>query len=157
MGNLNEKILVECKSHTWTESGNVPSAKMTTWDQAMYLFYAAPTGYRKISFVLKDYSLKRQETLVEYYIRTKSHLIPNDVEICEFDEADFSRLIAAILPKHHIPCPDQLLSFRYRSFPTFSSTAFRIFPLRMSCLIVSISVDRIRSLSRWDTASLMTL
>ena len=86
LGNLNEKILVECKSHTWTESGNVPSAKMTTWDQAMYLFYAAPTGYRKIFFVLKDYSLKRQETLAEYYIRTTSHLIPNDVEIWEFDE-----------------------------------------------------------------------
>ena len=52
----------------------------------MYLFYAAPTGYRKIFFVLKDYSLKRQETLAEYYIRTTSHLIPNDVEIWEFDE-----------------------------------------------------------------------
>ncbi len=86
LGNLKEKILVECKSHTWTESGNVPSAKMTTWDQAMYLFYAAPTDYRKIFFVLKDYSLKRQETLAGYYIRTKSHLIPNDVEIWEFDD-----------------------------------------------------------------------
>ena len=86
LGNLSEKILVECKSHTWTESGNVPSAKMTTWDQAMYLFYAAPTGYRKIFFALKDYSPKRQETLAEYYIRTKSHLIPRDVEIWEFDE-----------------------------------------------------------------------
>ena len=86
LGNLDEKILVDCKSHTWTEGGSVPSAKMTTWDQAMYLFYAAPSGYRKIFFVLKDYSLKRQETLAEYYIRTKSHLIPKDVEIWEFDE-----------------------------------------------------------------------
>lgn len=86
LGNLNGKILIECKSHTWTEGGNVPSAKMTTWDQAMYLFYATPTGYRKIFFVLKDYSPKRQETLAEYYIRTKSHLIPKDVEIWEFDQ-----------------------------------------------------------------------
>ena len=86
LGNLNEKILVECKSHTWTEGGNVPSAKMTTWDQAMYLFYVSPTGYRKIFCVLKDYSPKRQETLADYYIRTKSHLIPKDVEIWEFDE-----------------------------------------------------------------------
>jgi hypothetical protein len=85
LGNLDEKVLVECKSHTWTESGNVPSAKMTTWDQAMYFFYAAPARYRKIFFVLKDYSLKRQETLANYYIRTKSHLIPKDIEIWEFD------------------------------------------------------------------------
>ena len=60
LGNLNEKILVECKSHTWTEGGNVPSAKMTTWDQAMYFFYVAPTGYRKIFFVLKNYSLEKK-------------------------------------------------------------------------------------------------
>jgi len=86
LGNFDERILVECKAHTWTESDNVPSAKMTAWDQAMYFFYATPTGYRKIFFVLKDYSPKRQETLAEYYIRTKSHLIPSDVEIWEFDE-----------------------------------------------------------------------
>jgi hypothetical protein len=85
LGNLNEKILVECKSHTWTEGGNIPSAKITTWDQAMYLFYATPPIYRKIFFVLKDYSTERAETLAEYYIRTKSHLIPKDVEIWEFD------------------------------------------------------------------------
>jgi len=87
LGNLTEKILVECKSHTWTEGGNVPSAKMTTWDQAMYFFHVAPKGYLKIFFVLKDYSEKRRETLAEYYIRTKSHLIPNGVEIWEFDES----------------------------------------------------------------------
>lgn len=86
LGNLNEKILVECKSHKWTEGSNVPSAKMTTWDQAMFLFYTTPKGYRKIFFVLKDYSSKREETLAEYYIRTNSHLIPKDVEIWEFDE-----------------------------------------------------------------------
>ncbi len=86
LGDLSKKILVECKSHKWTEGGNVPSAKMATWDQAMYLFYATPKGYRKILFVLKDYDPKRKETLAEYYIRTKSHLIPKDVEIWEFDQ-----------------------------------------------------------------------
>jgi len=86
LGNLAMKILVECKSHKWTEGGNVPSAKMTTWDQAMYFFHIAPKRYRKILFVLRDYSEKRRETLAEYYIRTKSHLIPDGVELWEFDE-----------------------------------------------------------------------
>ena len=40
----------------------------------------------KFFFVRKDYSAKRKETLAEYYIRTKSHLIPTDVEVWEFDE-----------------------------------------------------------------------
>ncbi len=86
LGNRKKKILVECKSHTWTESGNVPSAKITTWDQAMYMFVAAPAGYRKIFFVLRDWNPKKNETLAEYYVRIKSHLIPEDVEIWEFDE-----------------------------------------------------------------------
>ena len=86
LGNREKKILVECKSHTWTEGGNVPSAKITTWDQAMYYFHATPPGYQKIFFVLRSFSPKRNETLAEYYLRTKSHLIPADVEIWEFDE-----------------------------------------------------------------------
>jgi len=86
LGNDTKKIIVECKSHTWTESGNVPSAKMTTWDQAMYYFYVCPSGYRKIFIVLKDYCSKRKETLCDYYLRTKEHLIPEDVEIWEFDQ-----------------------------------------------------------------------
>lgn len=86
LGNLNQNVIVECKSHTWTESGNVPSAKITTWTQAMYYFHAAPDGFRKIFFALKDYSEKRQETLVDYYLRLHDHLIPIDVEFWEYDE-----------------------------------------------------------------------
>jgi len=86
LGCLKGKVLVECKSHTWTASHNVPSAKLTTWDQAMYFFFAAPTGYRKILFVLRDYCPRRKQTLAEYYIRTHSHLIPEDVELWEYDE-----------------------------------------------------------------------
>lgn len=46
----------------------------------------APENYRKILFVLRDYSEKKGETLAEYYIRTHDHLIPDDVEIWEYDE-----------------------------------------------------------------------
>jgi hypothetical protein len=86
LGDTDAKVIVECKSHTWTEGGNVPSAKITSWNQAMYYFYATPKEYRKIFFVLKDYSLKRKETLADYFIRTNSHLIPKDVEFWEFDD-----------------------------------------------------------------------
>lgn len=59
LGDPDKKVIVECKSHTWTEGDNVLSAKMTTWNQAMYFFHAAPRGYRKIFFVLRDHSTKR--------------------------------------------------------------------------------------------------
>ena len=86
LGSESNKILIECKSHRWTSGNNVPSAKMTVWNEAMYYFTIAPNGYRKVFFVLRDYSQKRQETLAEYYIRTYAHLIPRDVEIWGYDE-----------------------------------------------------------------------
>lgn len=84
LGSENPPLLVECKSHTWTSSGNVPSAKITVWNEAMYYFSLAPTKFRKILFVLRDFDDKRRETLAEYYVRNYGHLIPNDVEILEY-------------------------------------------------------------------------
>lgn len=86
LGSHNEKIIVECKSHKWTEGDNIPSAKMTVWTQEMYYFYLAPKEYRKIFFMLKDYSASREESLGQYYLRTNSHLIPQGVEFWEYDE-----------------------------------------------------------------------
>lgn len=45
--------LIECKSHNFTVSGNMPSAKITVWNEAMYFFHLAPARYRKILFVLE--------------------------------------------------------------------------------------------------------
>lgn len=86
LGSAEDKIIVECKSHKWTAGNNVPSAKLTVWNEAMYYFHIAPSDYRKVFFILHDYSGKRKETLGEYYIRTYGHLIPDDVEIMEFNE-----------------------------------------------------------------------
>ncbi len=87
LGSKSEKVLVECKAHKWTESGNIPSAKLTVWNEAMLFFFATPSDYRKILFVIRDFNPKNNETLAGYYIRTNNHLIPSDVEIWEFDEA----------------------------------------------------------------------
>ncbi|CAA9447780.1 MAG: hypothetical protein AVDCRST_MAG58-600 [uncultured Rubrobacteraceae bacterium] len=86
LGSASAEVIVECKSHKWTTDGYVPSAKMTVWNEAMYYFAMAPEDYRKILFVLRDYSDKKGETLAEYYIRTHDHLVPDEVEIWEYDE-----------------------------------------------------------------------
>jgi len=85
LGNKEQRIIVECKSHKWTKGDNVPSAKLTVWNEAMYYFLSSPQGYRKIFFILKDFSNKRKETLAGYYLRTYSHLIPDGVEFWEYD------------------------------------------------------------------------
>ena len=86
LGASSPPLIVECKSHRWTESGNVPSAKMTTWNEAMYYFHLAPSRYKKVFFVLRDYNRKRKESLAEYYVRNYHHLIPRRVQIMEYDE-----------------------------------------------------------------------
>ena len=52
----------------------------------MYYFHLAPGKFRKILFVRRDFSAKQKESLAEYYVRTRGHLIPEDVEIWEYDE-----------------------------------------------------------------------
>ena len=83
LGSEEPPCLVECKSHTWTRGDNIPSAKITVWNEAMYYFWISPVKYRKILFVLRDFSEKRRETLGAYYVRNYSHLIPEGVELWE--------------------------------------------------------------------------
>ena len=86
LGAAKPQILVECKSHRWTEGAKVPSAKMTVWNEAMFYFHLAPRSFQKILFVLHDRRKGTGESLLSYYRRTYSHLIPEGVEFLEFDE-----------------------------------------------------------------------
>ena len=83
LGSADPAILVECKFHSWTESGNSPSAKLSVWNEAMFYFIAAPNNYRKILFVLK--SMRNKISLASHYVNRYGHLIPNGVDILEYD------------------------------------------------------------------------
>ena len=84
LASLKDSVVVECKSHTWTSGGNVPSAKIIVWNEAMYIFTLLPKTFRKILFVTK--SLRKQESLAEYYMRNYGYMVPLDVEIIEYCE-----------------------------------------------------------------------
>lgn len=85
LGSEDPKVLVECKSHTWTAGDKVPSAKMINWSEAMYYFAIAPSEYRMIFFVQRSIRSSTGETLTSYYRRTKFHLVPPEVEFWEYD------------------------------------------------------------------------
>lgn len=88
----NESVLVECKAYDWTASGNNPSAKLTTANEAMLYFVGAPESHRKMLFLAATgrRSGRRAETLGEYYVRTYAHLIPDDVEVHELNPDSLS-------------------------------------------------------------------
>jgi hypothetical protein len=85
LGSADPPILVECKSYTWTVTGNSPSAKIRGMNEAMLVFSVAPPEYRKILFVLKHLHLRSGVSLAAHYIKNQGHLIGPGVEIWEFD------------------------------------------------------------------------
>jgi hypothetical protein len=72
LGSEKPPVLVECKSHTWTQGGNMPSAKMTVWNETMYYFHLAPATYRKILFVL-EHSRRELHTRLILSPHTRAH------------------------------------------------------------------------------------
>lgn len=88
LGSSEPPILVECKSHTWTQGGNSPSAKMTVWNEAMYYFHLAPKEFRKIFFILKH--SRREVTLASHYLTNYGHMVPAEVEFWEYDDTSCS-------------------------------------------------------------------
>ena len=93
LGSETPKVIVECKSQTWTAGGNVPSAKMKNWAEAMFYFHMAPPDYRKIFFVEKSLRPGYEESLLDYFRRTQAHMIPSDVEFWELEaESDKIRI-----------------------------------------------------------------
>jgi hypothetical protein len=85
LGRNDPPVIVECKSQTWTSGGNIPSAKMKNWAEAMFYFHMAPSGYRKIFFVERSHRTGHEESLLSYFRRTQAHMIPHDVEFWELD------------------------------------------------------------------------
>ena len=98
----NESLLLECKAYDWTESRNVPSAKLTTVTEVMLYFLCAQKPFRKMLFMLATERRPKgnSETLAEYYLRMNGHLIPDDVEVYEFDPD-------SLLAKQLWPASDQ--------------------------------------------------
>lgn len=83
LGSEDPPVIVECKSQTWTRGDVVPSAKMKNWAEAMFYFHMAPPMYRKIFFVEQSLRVRTGESLLTYFRRTQSHMIPPDVEFWE--------------------------------------------------------------------------
>lgn len=84
IANKEGTVVVECKCYTWTETGNVPSAKMGFTNEAAFYLSFLPAEVDKSIVMLRATHPKRTETLAEYYFRTNRHLL-GKIKILEFD------------------------------------------------------------------------
>ena len=82
LANKDRTIVAECKCYTWTDSGNVPSAKLMGLDEAVFYFSFLPSETRKILCMKKTEYPGKTETLAEYYVRVHGHLL-RDVTVYE--------------------------------------------------------------------------
>ncbi len=80
-----KNILIECKANKWRNGNDVPSGKLQECTAAMLYFYLAPKGCKKYFFAKKEYSEKKKQTLLQYYIKHNNHLIPKDVILVDYD------------------------------------------------------------------------
>lgn len=86
-------IAVECKRYTWTETGNVPSAKMGFCNEAAFYLSFLPDNVDKYIVMLESRHPKHDETLAEYYYRMNRHLL-GKTKVAEYNpETDFFKVI----------------------------------------------------------------
>jgi hypothetical protein len=92
LANRDRSIVVECKCYTWTDSGNVPSAKLMGLDEAVFYFGFLPAGTQKILCMQKAVFRGKLETLAEYYVRIHGHLL-GDVSVYEISDEGTIKVI----------------------------------------------------------------
>ena len=85
LASIDRSIVVECKCYTWTESGNVQSAKLMGLDEAVFYFGFLPPKTRKILCMKKAIFPGKDETLADYYVRVHGHLL-GDVYVYEITD-----------------------------------------------------------------------
>ena len=74
----------ECKNYSWTEGGNVPSAKIGFINEAVFYLQHLPKEKKRFVVLRRAIDSRHTESLAEYYYRTNKHLL-NDVYIIEID------------------------------------------------------------------------
>ena len=79
-------LVIECKCYSWTDSGNIPSAKLRGLNEAIFYFSFLPPQTEKILVMAHTVHPKKTETLAEYYYRTNGHLL-GSVKLMEFNPA----------------------------------------------------------------------
>ena len=86
------RIVAECKCYTWTDTGNVPSAKLMGMNEAVFYMSYLPSDTKKVLVLKKAVHARKNETLAEYYYRINNHLL-EQITLIEIDEFGSARKV----------------------------------------------------------------
>lgn len=82
LANEAQGVAVECKAFTWTASGRIPSAKITTVREAILYLQHLPDEWTKVIAMARDTHRDQRESLATYFVRLNRHLL-GDVGVFE--------------------------------------------------------------------------
>jgi hypothetical protein len=63
------RVAVECKAFTWTATGNMPSAKITTAREAVFYLQWLPDDWTKVLAMSASVRHGYNESLANYFVR----------------------------------------------------------------------------------------
>ncbi len=84
-----EGIAIECKSHTWTKSGNYPSAKVSDAQRSIELLHKS-AAKRKIIIFQDD--IHSEDSLVEVFVRRNRSLLAG-IEVWRLANGKFEKFV----------------------------------------------------------------
>lgn len=88
-------VVVECKAFTWTSTGNIPSAKITTLREAILYLSWLPAETRKVIAMRHSVRATHGESLASYVVRLNGHLL-GDITVVEVDGSNLRLLHGAL-------------------------------------------------------------
>jgi hypothetical protein len=78
------KYIGESKNYSWTKHGNIPSAKMSVLNEAVFYLHYVPKIKKRFVVMRKCMNVKHFKSLAEYFYHTNKHLL-NGILIIEID------------------------------------------------------------------------
>ena len=96
-------IIIECKCYSWTSSGNVPSAKMATLDEAILYMRSVPYYAHKIIVMSRELRSQNGESLANYFVEKHGHLLA-DIAVWEINKQDRVREVRDYGGKANLKC-----------------------------------------------------
>ena len=95
LASKDQSIVIACKNSTWTKTGRVPSAKISTINEAVLYFSFLDENTQKILCLMKSEHPERKETLAEYYAHNYDHLL-RDIIIHEVSKDGIANRVRPI-------------------------------------------------------------
>ena len=87
LASLDRKYVGEAKAFSWTQSGNNPSAKITTLRESVQYLQHLPKEVKAFIVIKHSSYPRKKETLANYFVRMNHHLL-GSIAILELNEED---------------------------------------------------------------------